>query len=225
MNFRIFTNSFYYTIPIYDFLNFSRKLAKFIYRVNSLKIGNSSLLSFLWFSLKNFNLGLAPQGHSSELNLPKTIVPWRDIFDKWTRLKKIFEIFKKDYHHKNADKILHLTFPPLRHRLLFKELQHLLKHRMSPEGTIVPGELKMKILKFLGIQPIHNKIQFNVQLKCTLRVYYKIEYEILKVSKEYCISIFMIVQAWIYQFWLMHKLNDFNNFNFFKTWKRVTWKL
>ena len=27
--------------------------------------------------------GLTPQGQSSERNLPGTIVPWRDIFDKW----------------------------------------------------------------------------------------------------------------------------------------------
>ena len=26
---------------------------------------------------------LTPQGQSSERNLPGTIVPWRDIFDKW----------------------------------------------------------------------------------------------------------------------------------------------
>ena len=29
------------------------------------------------------NQVLTPQGHSSERNLPGTIVPWRDIFDKW----------------------------------------------------------------------------------------------------------------------------------------------
>ena len=43
--------------------------------------------------------------------------------------------------HKKADKILHLTFPPLPHRPLFKVLKHPFKHRMSPEGTIFPGEL------------------------------------------------------------------------------------
>ena len=31
-------------------------------------------------------------------------------------LRKIFEIFKKDLHHKKSNKILHLTFPSLRHR-------------------------------------------------------------------------------------------------------------
>ena len=32
------------------------------------------------------------------------------------------EIFKKDKHHKKADKILHLTFSPVPHRPVFKLL-------------------------------------------------------------------------------------------------------
>ena len=63
-------------------------------------------------------------------------------------LRKFFEIFKKDQHHKKAHKILHLTFPPLHHRTLLKILLRLFKHRLSLEGSIVPGELSYWHNKF-----------------------------------------------------------------------------
>ena len=56
--------------------------------------------------------------------------------------RTIFKIFKNDKHHKTADKILHLTFPPLPHRTLLKVLSGLLKYQLSVEQTIVPEPQK-----------------------------------------------------------------------------------
>ena len=69
-------------------------------------------------------------------------------------LRKLFEIFKKDLHHRKADKIL--TFPHLPHRSLFKVFEYPFKHRMSPEGTIVPGELSS--ILFYVHERVHSTI-------------------------------------------------------------------
>ena len=44
------------------------------------------------------NIDLTLQGQSFERNLPGTIVPWRDIFDKWQNasLEKFSKFSKKE---------------------------------------------------------------------------------------------------------------------------------
>ena len=68
-------------------------------------------------------LNLSLQEQSSERNLPGTIVPCWDIFDNDVMIfEEHFWKFLKVIRHKKADKILHLTSPPLPHRPLFEVL-------------------------------------------------------------------------------------------------------